>query len=102
MHRRRERQARAQHAVVGGPAERQPSDREDALRQLQQLADRARMVADLADRASPQPDAVGGGNEGRQVVESFSIAFKEIEVVYTPKSAANLKSGACTYIDVYE
>ncbi|BET24625.1 type VI secretion system secreted protein Hcp [Limnobacter thiooxidans] len=44
----------------------------------------------------------GGGNEGRQVVESFSIAFKEIEVVYTPKSAANLKSGACTYIDVYE
>jgi len=44
----------------------------------------------------------GGDSEGRQVVESFSIAFKEIEVVYTPKSAANLKSGACTYIDVYE
>jgi type VI secretion system secreted protein Hcp len=44
----------------------------------------------------------GGGNEGRQVAESLSIAFKEIEVVYTPKSAANLKSGACTYIDVYE
>jgi type VI secretion system secreted protein Hcp len=44
----------------------------------------------------------GGDSEGRQVAESFSIAFKEIEVVYTPKSAANLKSGACTYIDVYE
>ncbi|HEX4856750.1 MAG TPA: type VI secretion system tube protein Hcp [Limnobacter sp.] len=42
------------------------------------------------------------GSEGRQVNESFSIAFKEIEVVYTPKSAANLKAGACTYIDLYE
>lgn len=41
-------------------------------------------------------------DEGRQVTESFSIAFKEVEVVYTPKSAANLKAGACTYIDVYE
>ena len=44
----------------------------------------------------------GSASEGRQVSESFSISFKEIEVVYTPKSAANLKAGACTYIDVYE
>lgn len=44
----------------------------------------------------------GSASDGRQVEESFSIAFKEIEVLYTPKSAANLKAGACTYIDVYE
>lgn len=44
----------------------------------------------------------GSASGGRQVEESFSIAFKEIEVLYTPKSAANLKAGACTYIDVYE
>lgn len=41
-------------------------------------------------------------DDERQVSESFSIAFKEIEVVYTPKSGANAKSGACTYIDHYE
>ncbi|HEX4916623.1 MAG TPA: type VI secretion system tube protein Hcp [Limnobacter sp.] len=44
----------------------------------------------------------GAAEDERQVYESISIAFKEIEVVYTPKSAANLKSGACTYIDVYD
>ena len=47
-------------------------------------------------------EITGSASDGRQVGESFSIAFKEIEVVYTPKSAANLKAGACTYIDVYE
>lgn len=47
-------------------------------------------------------EITGGASDGRQVGESFSIAFKEIEVLYTPKSAANLKAGACTYIDVYE
>ena len=41
-------------------------------------------------------------DDERQVSESFSIAFKEIEVVYTPKLGANAKSGACTYIDHYE
>ena len=44
----------------------------------------------------------GGANDGRQVSERFSVAFKEIEVVYTPKVEANLKSGACTYVDVHE
>lgn len=44
----------------------------------------------------------GGHDDARQVAEQFSIAFKEVEVVYTPKSAANLKAGACTYIDTYE
>lgn len=45
---------------------------------------------------------VDDDSSSRQVTESFSIAFKEIEVQYTPKSDANLKAGACTYIDVYE
>lgn len=43
-----------------------------------------------------------GSVEGRQVTESFALAFKEIEVVYTPKAAANARAGACTYVDVYE
>ena len=43
-----------------------------------------------------------GGGDGRQVSESFSLAFKEIEVVYTPKSAANSKAGACTFIDKHD
>jgi type VI secretion system secreted protein Hcp len=47
-------------------------------------------------------EIAGGSDDGRQVGETFSIAFKEIEVVYTPKSGANLKAGACTYIDVYD
>lgn len=47
-------------------------------------------------------DISASAGDGRQVNESFSIAFKEIEVVYTPKSAANQKAGACTYIDLYD
>ena len=45
---------------------------------------------------------VGQQSEGRQIFETFSIAFKDIEVVYSPKSTANFKSGACTFADSYE
>lgn len=44
----------------------------------------------------------GSVDDGKLLEESFSIAFKEIEVVYSPHAAANLKGGACTYVDVYE
>lgn len=45
---------------------------------------------------------VGQVSEGRQIQETFSLAFKDIEVVYSPKSSANFKSGACTFVDCYE
>lgn len=44
----------------------------------------------------------GGADDERQVTERFSIAFKEIEVLYTPKSGANAGAGVCTYIDYYD
>ncbi|WP_370261996.1 Hcp family type VI secretion system effector [Limnobacter sp.] len=47
-------------------------------------------------------DIQAAAEDERQVYETLAIAFKEIEVVYTPKSAANQKAGACTYIDVYD
>lgn len=45
---------------------------------------------------------VGQDSDGRQIRETFSIAFKDIEVTYAPKSSANFKSGACTFVDRYE
>ncbi|NJM32706.1 MAG: type VI secretion system tube protein Hcp [Limnobacter sp.] len=46
----------------------------------------------------------GAGSESnaRQVQETFSLAFKDIEVTYTPKSGPNTKNGACTFVDSYE
>ena len=45
---------------------------------------------------------VGQESENRQIRETFSIAFKEIEVVYTPRSSVNAMAGACTFVDQYE
>lgn len=43
----------------------------------------------------------GRSGEGRHVQENLTIAFQDIEIIYHPKTSANQRAGACTFVDHY-